>query len=64
MRPITLNQFAQRTDLELDVLFDICSAQIQQSEPYDTPWLAATMTAAHIIRLRSIRSQLGTRKVA
>lgn len=57
MQTLSLHELSKRSDLELDVLYQICSQKIQKSAPYDTLWLSATMTAAHIIRVRSMRSR-------
>lgn len=64
MRPLTIDELQERSTVELDVLYTICSEQIRKSAAYDTAWLAATMTAGRIIRLRSMVPDSGTRQVA
>ena len=54
MRPLSLDELSQRSDVELDVLFTICSDEITNSAPYDSSWLAATMIDGRIMRLRSM----------
>ena len=54
MRTLSLHELSKCSDLELNVLYEICAQQIQNAAPLESPWLGASITATRIDRLRSM----------